>query len=198
MIHYIRGLVADLRPTQVILETGGGIGYLLGVSLQTSGRLTQGETVLLHTQPVIREDAHLLFGFYHPQEREMFNHLISVSGIGASSAMMMLSSLSLEEIAEAIVQSNSAVLTRVKGIGLKTSERVIVELRDKMQKFLSQQGAGADAVQRGYTKTKDEALMALEVLGIARKVAEKLADRLLKSHPDMGVEDLVKMILKNL
>lgn len=194
MIYSLKGIVQELNPTSVIVDVNG-VGYFVGVSLQTSEKLVLGKPTFLNIQQIIREDAHLLFGFNTILEKEMFNLLISVNGVGPVSAIIMLSSLSLEEIASAILSNNSLLLQKVKGIGTKTAERIIVDLRDKVQKFKdSEENISTFA----NNKIKEESLSALEVLGIPKKMSEKIADRVLKQNPDLSVEDLVKQILKNI
>ncbi|WP_124642255.1 Holliday junction branch migration protein RuvA [Amniculibacterium aquaticum] len=193
MIYSLRGIVQELSPTYAVVEVSG-LGYFVGVSVQTSQKLFLGQTCFLYTQQIFREDAHLLFGFYSREEKEMFNLLIGVNGVGPASALIMLSSLSIQEIASGIMSGNALMLQKVKGIGAKTAERIIVELRDKVQKF----GAIDAAATVINNKVKDESLSALEILGIPKKTSEKLADRLLKQNPDLSVEDLVKQILKNI
>lgn len=194
MIYSLKGTVQELNPTSVVIDVQG-VGYYVGISLQTSEKLQLGQPAFLNIQQIIREDAHLLFGFNTILEKEMFNLLISVNGVGPVSAIIMLSSLSLEEIASAILSNNSALLQKVKGIGTKTAERIIVDLRDKVQKFKNSEENISAAVNN---KVKEEALSALEVLGIAKKMSEKIADRVLKQNPELTVEDLVKQILKNI
>lgn len=194
MIYSLKGNIQELNPTSVIIDVQG-VGYYVGISLQTSEKLQLGQSAYLNIQQIIREDAHLLFGFNTILEKEMFNLLISVNGVGPVSAIIMLSSLSLEEIASAILSNNSALLQKVKGIGTKTAERIIVDLRDKVQKFKNSEENISAAVNN---KVKEEALSALEVLGIAKKMSEKIADRVLKQNPALTVEDLVKQILKNI
>ena len=194
MIYSLKGNIQELNPTSVIIDVQG-VGYYVGISLQTSEKLQLGQPAFLNIQQIIREDAHLLFGFNTILEKEMFNLLISVNGVGPVSAIIMLSSLSLEEIAAAILSNNSALLQKVKGIGTKTAERIIVDLRDKVQKFKNSEENISAAVNN---KVKEEALSALEVLGIAKKMSEKIADRVLKQNPALTVEDLVKQILKNI
>ena len=194
MIYSLKGIVQELNPTSVILDVQG-VGYFVGVSLQTSEKLILNKETFLNIQQIIREDAHLLFGFNTILEKQMFNLLISVNGVGPVSAIIMLSSLSLEEIANAILSNNSLLLQKVKGIGTKTAERIIVDLRDKVQKFnVSEENISTFA----NNKIKEESLSALEVLGIPKKMSEKIADRILKQNPDFTVEDLVKQILKNI
>ena len=194
MIYSLKGIVQELNPTSVIIDVHG-VGYFVGISLQTSEMLVLGKETFLNIQQIIREDAHLLFGFNTILEKEMFNLLISVNGVGPVSAIIMLSSLSLEEISSAILSNNSLLLQKVKGIGTKTAERIIVDLRDKVQKFkISEENISNFA----NNKIKEESLSALEVLGIPKKTSEKIADRILKQNPDLTVEDLVKQILKNI
>jgi Holliday junction DNA helicase RuvA len=194
MIYSLKGIVQELNPTSVILDVNG-VGYFVGISLQTSEKLLLNKETFLNIQQIIREDAHLLFGFNTILEKQMFNLLISVNGVGPVSAIIMLSSLNLEEIANAVLSNNSLLLQKVKGIGTKTAERIIVDLRDKVQKFnVSEENNSTFA----NNKIKEESLSALEVLGIPKKMSEKIADRILKQNPDFTVEDLVKQILKNI
>ena len=194
MIFSLKGIVQELSPTYVVVEVNG-VGYYVGISLQTSQKLILGKETFLFIQQIIREDAHLLFGFHTQQEKEMFNLLISVTGVGAVSALILLSSLELQDIAQAILNKNSALLQKVKGIGTKTAERIIVDLRDKVAKF----GVSAENISSlADNKVKQESLSALEVLGIPRKMSEKIADRILKQNPDLSTEELVKQILKHI
>ena len=193
MIYYLKGVVQELTPTYAVVEVGG-VGYYVSVSLNTSQKLQQGRECLLYTQQIIREDAHLLFGFYEKAEKEMFNLLISVNGVGAVSAMILLSSLDLAEISRAILSGNSGVLQKVKGIGAKTAERIIIDLRDKVQKFEFAEGE----TPLMDNKVKEEALSALEVLGIPRKTSEKIMNKVLKQAPETSTEELVKQVLKNI
>lgn len=194
MIYSLKGLVQQLQPTSVVIDVQG-VGYMVGISLQTSEHLVLGKETFLNIQQILREDANLLFGFNTILEKEMFNLLISVNGVGPVSAIIMLSSLSLNEIAAAILSNNSTLLQKVKGIGTKTAERIIVDLRDKVQRF---NGSEENISTFANNKVKEESLSALEVLGISKKMSEKIADRILKQNPDLTVEDLVKQILKNI
>ncbi|SHK05512.1 Holliday junction branch migration protein RuvA [Epilithonimonas mollis] len=194
MIYSLRGVIQELTPTNVVIDVNG-IGYYVGVSLQTSQNLVQGSEVLLYTQQIIREDAHLLFGFFSKEEKEMFNLLISVNGVGPVSALILLSSLSLSEASNAILSGNSALIQKVKGIGAKTAERIIIDLRDKVGIFGSSEEKLSNYADN---KNKNEALSALEVLGISKRISEKIADRILKQNPGASVEELVKEILKNI
>ncbi len=194
MIYSLKGIVQQLHPTSVVIDVQG-VGYLVGVSLQTSEQLVLGKETFLNIQQIIREDANLLFGFNTILEKEMFNLLISVNGVGPVSAIIMLSSLSLNEISAGILSNNSAMLQKVKGIGTKTAERIIIDLRDKVQRFNVSEENISTFVNN---KVKEESLSALEVLGISKKMSEKIADRILKQNPNLRVEDLVKQILKNI
>ena len=194
MIYSVKGVVEELTPTYAVIDVNG-VGYYVGISLQTSQMLKLGTHHKLYIQQIIREDAHLLFGFNTLLEKEMFNLLISVNGVGAISALILLSSLTLEETASAIQNGQSLVLQKVKGIGTKTAERIIVDLKDKVAKF----GLSSENISQFVdNKVKDEALTALEVLGISKKMSEKIADRIQKKNPEVSVEELVKEILKNI
>lgn len=194
MVYSLKGIVQELSPTSMVIDVNG-VGYYVGISLQTAEKLVLGKETFLNIQQIIREDAHLLFGFNTILEKELFNLLISVNGVGPVSAIIMLSSLSLEEISSAILSNNSLLLQKVKGIGAKTAERIIVDLRDKVQKFKE---FGENISTFANNKIKEESLSALEVLGIPKKMSERIADRILKQTPDLSVEDLVKQILKNI
>lgn len=194
MIFSLQGIVQELTPTYAVINVNG-VGYYVGVSLMTSQTLTLHQETVLFIQQIIREDAHLLFGFHTRSEKEMFNLLISVNGVGAVSALILLSTLSLAEISSAILSKNSAVIQKAKGLGAKTAERIIVDLKDKVQKF----GTGEENISTiENNKIKEESLSALEVLGISKRMSEKIADRVIKQNPSISVEELVKQILKNI
>ncbi|WP_210150384.1 Holliday junction branch migration protein RuvA [Chryseobacterium scophthalmum] len=194
MIFSLQGIVQELTPTYAVINVNG-VGYYVGISLMTSQRLTLNKETFLFIQQIIREDAHLLFGFHTHLEKEMFNLLIGVNGVGAVSALILLSTLSLEEIASAILSGNGVVIQKAKGIGAKTAERIIVDLKDKVQKFGNTEG---NISSFENNKVKEESLSALEVLGIPKRTSEKIADRILKQVPEITVEELVKQILKNI
>jgi len=194
MIFSLQGTVQELSPTYAVINVNG-VGYYVGISLMTSQKLIFNKESFLFIQQIIREDAHLLFGFHTRLEKEMFNLLISVNGVGAVSALILLSTLNLEEIASAILSGNSALIQKAKGIGAKTAERIIVDLKDKVQKFNT---AGEEISNVVNNKTKEESLSALEVLGIPKRMSEKIADRILKQNADITTEELVKQILKNI
>lgn len=194
MIFSLQGIVQELTPTYAVINVNG-VGYYTGISLMTSQTLILNQETFLFIQQIIREDAHLLFGFNSRLEKEMFNLLISVNGVGAISALILLSTLSLDEIASAILSSNSALIQKAKGIGAKTAERIIVDLKDKVQKFSNPE---ENISTFANNKVKEESLSALEVLGIPKRMSEKIADRMIKQNPSIPVEELVKQILKNL
>lgn len=193
MITQIRGKLVEKNPTEVVVDCNG-VGYLLHISLNTFSALSNDENVILYTHLSIREDAHTLFGFINKTEREVFKLLISVSGVGPSIARTMLSSMTSEEIQNAIASENVRLIQSVKGIGAKTAQRVIVDLKDKILKTFD-----IDEVSVTTNNTnKDEALSALEVLGFARKQSEKIVNAIVKEKPDASVEVIIKSALKNL
>jgi Holliday junction DNA helicase RuvA len=193
MIDYIKGAVNQITPTFLIIETGG-IGYMVNISLTTFSKL-EGKTefrVLIHE--VIREDTHQLFGFADSDERDIFRLLISVTGVGANTARMMLSSLNPAEIEKSIAASDVNVLKSVKGIGLKTAQRIIVDLKDKIGK---QAGSGEIFAFENNTR-RDEALSALVMLGFAKSAVSKVLDNIVRAEKNLTVEELIKKALKNL
>ncbi len=193
MITQIRGKLVEKNPTEVVVDCNG-VGYLLHISLNTYSNLPNDEAVLLYTHLSIREDAHTLFGFINKTEREVFKLLISVSGVGPSIARTMLSSMTSEDIQHAIASENVSLIQSVKGIGAKTAQRVIVDLKDKILKTFN-----IDEVSSPISNTnKDEALSALEVLGFHKKQSDKVVSLILKENPEASVENLIKLALKNL
>ncbi|MBT4779254.1 MAG: Holliday junction branch migration protein RuvA [Polaribacter sp.] len=193
MITQIRGKLVEKNPTYAVVDCNG-VGYLLHISLNTFSSLPDQEAVVLYTHLLIREDAHTLFGFINKTEREVFRLLISVSGVGPSIARTMLSSMTSEEIQQAIASENVPVIQSVKGIGAKTAQRVIVDLKDKILQTFD-----LDEVSVYTNNTnKEEALSALEVLGFARKQSEKVISSIIKTQKDASVEQLIKLALKNL
>jgi len=191
--EHISGKLTELTPAIAVLEQGG-IGYLVQISLQTHSALRGMESATLLIEEVIREDSHNLFGFASREEREMFRLLISVSGIGPNTARMMLSSLTTPDIRRAIQTDNVNLLKSVKGVGVKTAQRVIIDLRDKILK--TEEVGGILPIQSNTSK--DEALSALVMLGFARNESVKVLDQILKEHPLNGAEELVKLALKKL
>ncbi|MCH3881086.1 MULTISPECIES: Holliday junction branch migration protein RuvA [Tenacibaculum] len=193
MITQIKGKLVEKNPTYVVVDCNG-VGYLLHISLNTFSAIPEGEAVLFYTHLAVREDAHTLFGFVNKTEREVFRLLISVSGVGASIARTMLSSMTSEEVQHAIASENVTVIQSVKGIGAKTAQRVIIDLKDKILKTFA-----IDEVSVVESNTnKEEALSALEVLGFNKKQADKVVNNVLKEMPTASVETLIKQALKNL
>lgn len=193
MITHIRGKLVEKNPTFAVIETNG-VGYWLNISLNTYSQLPDNEFVILYTHLSIKEDAHTLYGFINKTEREIFRLLISVSGVGPSIARTMLSSMTTDEIQQAIASNNVSVIQSVKGIGVKTAQRVLVDLRDKISKTYA-----IDEVYISQSNTiKNEALSALEVLGFNKKQVEKVVDKILLEDKTVSVEVLIKNALKNL
>ncbi len=193
MITQIQGKLVEKNPTQVVVDCNG-IGYEINISLFTFSSLSSDENIKLFTHLQVREDAHILYGFFTVLERAVFRLLISVSGIGSSTARTMLSSLTPAEIQHAIGTEDVATIQGVKGIGLKTAQRLIIELKDKI-KILQ----GTDEIPVFKSNTiKEETLSALEVLGYSRKASEKVVDKLIQGDPDSTVEELIKYALNKL
>lgn len=193
MFEYIKGDLVDLTPTSVVVENNG-IGYFLNISLNTYSNLSGHKKAQLYLHQVVREDAHLLFGFINANERGIFRHLISVSGVGANTARMMLSSLTPSEITSAIVSASAKTLQGVKGIGAKSAQRIIIELKDKL-------GKDTDVVDFSLEQnntTKDEALSALVMLGFAKNSVVKVVDKIYSANSSVSVEELIKLALKQL
>ena len=193
MITQIKGKLIEKNPTQVVVDCNG-IGYEINISLYTFSSLSSNENIKLFTHLQVREDAHILYGFFTVLERAIFRLLISVSGIGSSTARTMLSSLTPTEIQQAVIAEDVATIQGVKGIGLKTAQRVIIELKDKIK---SLQGTNEIPVFKSNT-IKEETLSALEVLGYSRKTSEKIVDKLIQGEPDSSVEELIKSALNKL
>ncbi len=193
MITYIKGKLIEKNPTYAVIEAGG-IGYFIHISLQTYSEIPDMELVKLFTHMQVREDAHSLYGFFTQTEREIFRLLISVSGVGASTARVMLSSMSPQEIQQGIASDNVALIQSVKGIGAKTAQRIIIDLRDKIIKTYD-----LEAIPNTTDNTiKDEALSALDVLGFSRKQTERIVETVLRDNVDLDVENLIKQALKKL
>jgi Holliday junction DNA helicase RuvA len=193
MIEYIKGSVTRITPTFVTIETGG-IGYFINISINTFSILEGRSDCKILIHEVIREDTHQLFGFAEEGEREIFRLLISVSGVGANTARMMLSSLSPGEIEKAIAGSDVNILKSVKGIGLKTAQRIIVDLKDKIGK----QSGNSELFTLTDNTTREEALSALVMLGFAKSAVAKVLDKIVRDEKNLTVEDIIKRALKNL
>lgn len=193
MITHIHGKLVEKNPNNVIIECSG-LGYILPISLQTFSNIPDRENIKLYTHLTIREDAHILFGFANKTEREIFRMLISVSGVGPNTAMTMLSSMDCSEIQRAIASEDVEKIKSVKGIGIKTAQRVIVDLKDKILKTFNI----TEESSFPNNTIKIEALSALEVLGFNRKKIDKTIQVILQDSPDISLEELIKKALKNL
>ena len=193
MITHIEGKLVEKNPTDVVIDCNG-VGYFINISLHTYSQIPDKEHIRLYTYLQVREDSHSLYGFSSNVEREIFKLLISVSGIGTNTARTMLSSLSPDQVKEGIAGGDVALIQSVKGIGLKTAQRVIIDLKDKVLKVY-----GIDELSAMPNNThKDEALSALDVLGFNKKQSEKVVDKILQAQPDAQVEQIIKEALKNL
>jgi len=193
MIAHIQGRLAEKSPTEVIIDCNG-VGYHINISLHTFSLLPNSENIKLYTFLQVKEDAHTLFGFMEKAERELFKLLLSVSGVGASTARTMLSSITPQQIIHAIAGNDVATVQSIKGIGAKTAQRIILDLKDKVLKVYNLEEVSAVE----SNTNKNEALSALEVLGFMRKSAEKVVDKIVKDNPDASVESIIKLALKNL
>jgi Holliday junction DNA helicase RuvA len=193
MIAHLHGKLVEKNPTEVIIDCNG-VGYHVNISLHTYSLLPNSEAVKLFTYLQIKEDSHTLFGFVEKSEREIFKMLLSVSGIGASIARTMLSSLEPKQIIQAIASGDLVTIQSIKGIGSKTAQRVLLDLKDKVLKLYD-----LDEVSMIQNNTnKDEALSALEVLGFVRKSSERVVEKIVKENPEATVENIIKLALKNL
>lgn len=194
MYEYLNGRISELTPTYVVIDCGG-VGYLVNISLQSYSLLEGKKEFSLFIHQIVREDAHLLFGFASKEERELFRQLISVSGVGANTARVILSSISVGEIQKAIVNGDVNLLKQVKGIGLKTAQRIVVDLKDKI---FGKETGSIHFLSSVNNTTRNEALSALVMLGFAKNAAEKVVDQLLRELEEPSVEELVKSALKRL
>jgi Holliday junction DNA helicase RuvA len=196
MIAFLKGRLAHKEPTFVIIDVGG-VGYQANISLQTYSEIKDQESIMLHTYLNIREDAHVLFGFSQESEKKLFQQLISVNGVGPSTAIVMLSYMNAQELKTAIIQENTAALQSIKGIGGKTAQRVIIDLKDKLKKESWDESVPSISATPHNTMRR-EALSALLTLGLPKAAAEKSVDSVLKkSGNTITLEDLVKQALKN-
>jgi Holliday junction DNA helicase RuvA len=193
MITHLKGRLVEKNPTYVVIECAG-VGYFVNISLHTFSKISDSESIQLYTHLQIKEDSHTLYGFAENSEREIFRLLLSVSGIGSNIARTMLSSLTPFQIRDAIACGDVPTIQAVKGIGAKTAQRVILDLKDKVLKIYD-----IDEVSQNSNNTnKEEALSALEVLGFARRQSEKAVDKVLAQEPSLSAEDIIKHALKNL
>lgn len=193
MITHIQGRLVEKRPTDVVIDCNG-VGYHLNISLHTFSQIPDNENLKLYTHLQVKEDSHTLFGFSSLAEREIFRMLLSVSGIGASTARTVLSSLTPIQVREGIALGDVALIQSIKGIGAKTAQRVILDLKDKILKVYDiDENSGPQS-----NTNKDEALSALEVLGFTKKQSERVIDKFLSQEPQADVETIIKQALKNL
>lgn len=193
MIEYLDGRLAETNPAHVVIDING-IGYFIHISLNTFSLFNGKSSARLYIHEVIREDSHLLYGFYDREERELFRMLISVSGVGANTGILFLSSLTVTEIKAAILTGDIDRLKSIKGIGLKTAQRIVVELKDKI---------GKEPILNEFFMTlnnsvREEALSALVTLGFVKKNAEKAVDTILRGNPGFSVEQVIKDSLKQM
>ena len=193
MIDYIKGEIVELSPTRMVMECSG-IGYEINISLTTFTAFSGKNSGTIYVYEVIREDAHLLFGFSGKKERELFLLLISVSGVGPNTARMILSSLQTDDLIQVIASGNDAALTSVKGIGSKTAQRIMVDLKGKVKTM----GSVELSLQTGNTNVTDEAIAALIMLGFQKNASQKVVDSILKSTPNLSVEQVIKAALRML
>ena len=193
MITQIKGRLVEKNLTNVVIDCHG-VGYYINISLNTHSQIGNSEELLLFTHLHIKEDSHTLYGFVTQNERSIFRLLISISGIGPSIARTMLSSMDPHEIQKSILGENLEAIKSIKGIGLKTAQRVLIELKDKVQKI-----EGFDEIVKSKSNTiKEETLSALEVLGYSRRQTEKVIDNIIQSHPESSIEELIKSALNKL
>jgi len=193
MITHLQGRLIERNPTYVIIDCNG-VGYFINISLNTFSQIPDSESIKLFTYLQVKEDAHTLYGFSNIQEREVFKLLLSVSGVGASTARTMLSSLTSEQVRDAILSEDVATIQSVKGIGAKTAQRVILDLKDKVIKIFGETGISISP----SNTNKNEALSALETLGFSRKQVGKICDAIIKENPQASIEVIIKEALKKL
>lgn len=192
MIEFLKGRLVEKNPAFLVVECNG-VGYYVNISLNTYSSVADEEQIMIYIHQVIREDAHLLFGFKDADERKVFRSLLNVSGVGANTARTILSSMNPSEVREAIASGNSKAFEKIKGIGGKTAQRIIVDLSGKLD--LSQISESSSGVS---SQSKNEALSALTTLGFDKNQAEKAIDKILASHNNPKVEELIKLALKNM
>lgn len=194
MYDYISGQLVEVNATQAVIDAGG-VGFLMEISLNTYSQIKDQNKVKLLVHEVLREDAHLLYGFFDGAEREMFRYLISVNGVGVSTARVMLSSLSVVELTQAIASQNTRLIQSVKGVGAKTAQRIVLELKDKISAC-----ADGNLVNNivSNSMAQEEALSALVMLGFAKTAAEKVLQAIVKADSSLSVEELIKESLKRL
>lgn len=202
MFDYLRGLLAELTPTYAVVECGG-VGYIVTISLQTYTQLEGREEAMVYVHHIVREDAEILYGFAERSERDIFRLLIGVSGVGGGTARMILSTYTPSELSNIITSENAVLLKNVKGLGLKTAQKIIVEIKDKVVGIES--GSGAKSAQKDLldnmsagSESYSEALQALSMLGFGKAASEKVLRKVLKENPNAEVETLIRLSLKQL
>tara|TARA_B100001057_G_scaffold248965_2_gene249192 strand:+ start:15878 stop:16462 length:585 start_codon:yes stop_codon:yes gene_type:complete len=192
MISFLKGKKDSIDPTKLVLDVNG-VGYDINISLRTFSSLKDKDDIFIHTHLNVKEDSHTLYGFNSINEKETFLSLLSINGVGPSTAIMILSSLSALELKKAIINSDTNKIKSVKGIGLKTAQRIILELKDK----ISVEGIDSDKISSVYDNTtRDEALSALSSLGISKKIVERHINDILQRESDISLESLIKEVLK--
>ncbi len=192
MISFLKGKKDYIDPTKIVLDVNG-VGYDINISLRTFSSLKDKDDIFIHTHLNVKEDSHTLYGFNSINEKETFLSLLSINGVGPSTAIMILSSLSALELKKAIINSDTNKIKSVKGIGLKTAQRIILELKDK----ISVEGIDSDKISSVYDNTiRDEALSALSSLGISKKIVERHINDILQRQSDISLESLIKEVLK--
>lgn len=191
MYDYLRGEIAEIAPTYAVIDCGG-VGYYVNISLNTYTAIQNLREAKVFVYEAIREDAYTLYGFRDKEEREMFELLISVSGVGPNTARMILSSLTVDDLMSVIASGNSGMLKSVKGIGAKTAQRIIVDLKDKVAGV----GGAAAVAETGSGEAYEEAVAALIMLGFTRAAVQKAVGKLLREQPTLKVEEIIKMALK--
>lgn len=197
MYEYIKGEIAELTPAYAVLDAGG-VGYMLIISLQTYSEIETKKSAVIYTHYIVREDAQILYGFATKREREIFRLLIGVSGVGGNTARMILSTYSPQELTNIISSENAALLKNVKGLGLKTAQKIIVELRDKIGLATAAEIMGSGSGMQENLGNYTEALAALTMLGFPKTSSEKALRSVMKSNPGASVEDIVRLSLKSL
>lgn len=198
MYDYIQGVITELNPTYAVVEAGG-VGYYMTISLQTYAEIEHAESARIYTHFTVREDAQILYGFATRAEREIFRLLISVSGVGGNTARMILSTYSPQELANIIATENAVLLKNVKGLGLKTAQKIIVELKDKTIGFGSSSTTATPALlSTESNETHSEALAALSMLGFSKSASDKVVRSIIQDNPGITVEEIIRFALKKL
>ena len=195
MIDFVKGNIAFKTPTYIVIETSGGVGYHVNISLHTYAQIEKMETVRLLTHLQVREDAHILFGFADEAERRVFRLLIEVSGIGTSTAQVVLSSMNPDEVRVAILNESEVTFSRVKGIGLKTAKRIILDLKDKVKR---EQGDNTLNLSVNNNTTREDALLALSNLGFQRIPIQRAINKILEENMTASVQEVIKKALQML